>query len=118
MMLTRKKNDDWFSFCRTTSTKAALIYSTYQLIMHKPRLARTPTFTPFYKRINCARTIGLNLMKIVSFKSSKLPLLIDKISSDFHWPIISIFGMPPFCRNDSLNSLPHTQIELREEIVQ
>src|SRR5436305_11889424 len=93
------------------------LYSTYQLIMHKPRLARTPTFTPFYKRINCARIIGLNLMKIASFKSSKLPLLIDKISSDFHQPIISIFGMPPFCRNDSLNSLPHTQIELREEIV-
>ena len=56
-------------------------------------------------------------MKITSFKSSKLPLLIDKISSDFYRPIISIFGMLPFCRNDSLNSLPYTQIELREEIV-
>jgi hypothetical protein len=92
-------------------------YSTYQLIIHKPRLARTPTFTLIYKRINCARTISLNLMKITSFKSSKLSLLINKISSDFYWPIISIFGMPPFCYNDSLNSLPYTQIELREEII-
>ena len=84
------------------------VYSTCQLIMHKPRLARTLIFTPIYKRINCARTISLNLMKITSFKLSKLLLLINKISSDFYRPIILIFGMPPLYYNNSLNSLPYT----------
>jgi len=56
-------------------------------------------------------------MKIALFKSFKLPLIIDKISSDFHWLIILIFDILLFYYNDSFNSLLYTQIEFKEEIV-